>query len=77
VIPASVYPIRGVRPSFEGAVVFRTGGGVQEVARITHGDGPTPIHRAIVNSGRLVTVSDRGVLVSDIDALTPVGWVPF
>ena len=77
VIPASVYGVRATQPSFEGAVAFRTSGGVQEVARFDHGPDPPPIYRAIVNSGRLVTVSDRGVLVSDIDALTPVGWVPF
>jgi len=77
VIPASVYGTRDSRPSFEGAVAFRTSGGVQEVARLTHGPDPPPISRAIVNSGRLITVSQRGVLVSDIDALTPLGWVPF
>lgn len=76
VIPVSVFGPRAFRPSFEGAVAFRTNGSVQEVARLTHGPAPPPISRAIVNSGRLVTLSERGVLVSDIDALTPVGWIP-
>ncbi len=80
VMPLSVSDRRGVNLSFEGAVGFRVGAGfgVQEQARIVHGQAPgTPIERTLVVGGRLYSLSADGLLASDIDTLGPRAWVPF
>jgi len=76
---------------FAGAIAVRVArDGVEELARITHDgtEGPLsekpelqgwrlPIRRSLVVGDRLFTVSDGGILQSDLDTLEDEAWVSF
>ena len=71
------------------AVVAQVGvTGIGEQGRISHqarsearqafpDPGLAMVQRSLVVGGRLVTVSNTGVLVSDLGSLADVAWVPF
>ena len=40
-------------------------------------DYPPQVTRSLVVGARLFTLSDRGLLASDLDTLQPGPWVPF
>ncbi len=64
---------------FQGAVVVGVGAdGLAERGRLTHPGAAEwgGIRRSLVVSGRLVTVSAGGVLVSELSSLAEVHWVP-
>ena len=75
----TVVPVSAYRPedTFNGAVGFRidTDQGISELGRAEHEGGS--IMRSLVAHGRLLTVSDRGVLGSTLDTLAPVSFAPF
>ncbi|WP_217922169.1 beta-propeller domain-containing protein [Miltoncostaea oceani] len=82
VLPAQRYDGSGGAP-FLGAVgldVSRTTG-ITPIARITHPGGPdaawAPVRRSLVVGGAVLTVSETGVLASDLTTLAPRGWAPF
>jgi uncharacterized secreted protein with C-terminal beta-propeller domain len=65
---------------FTGAVGLRvTKGGIDEIARITHGNDPYPaaIRRSLVAGGRVYTISDRGIASAKLDSLAPIGFLAF
>jgi hypothetical protein len=79
VLPVQSY---GDRESdrFAGAVAVGVSrAGLREAGRIAHEGAPgsAPISRSLVAAGRLFTLSDRGLLASDLASLGPVAWVPF
>jgi hypothetical protein len=49
--------------------------GIAELGRAEHERGM--IIRSLVAHGRLLTVSDQGVLASTLDTLAPVSFAPF
>jgi hypothetical protein len=54
--------------------------GITPIARIRHPgdeDAYRPVRRSLVAGDALVTVSDGGVLVSDLASLAPRGWLAF
>jgi beta propeller domain-containing protein len=63
--------------TFNGAVGFNVdpGKGISEVGRAEHEGGT--IVRSLVAHGRLLTVSDQGVLASTLDTLAPVSFAGF
>jgi hypothetical protein len=75
----TVVPVSAYRPedTFNGAVGFDVDPdkGISELGRAEHEGGT--IMRSLVAHGRLLTVSDRGVLASTLDTLAPVSFVPF
>jgi hypothetical protein len=75
----TVVPVSAYRPEdqFNGAVGFRVDRdkGISELGRAEHEGGM--IMRSLVAHGRLLTVSDRGVLASTLDTLAPVSFEPF
>ena len=75
----TVVPVSAYRPEdqFQGAVGFRVerDTGIAEIGRAEHEGGF--IIRSLVANGRLLTVSDRGVLASTLDTLAPVAFAPF
>ena len=75
----TVVPISAYRPEdqFNGAVGFRVDRdkGISELGRAEHDGGI--ISRSLVAHGRLLTVSDQGVLASTLDTLAPVSFAPF
>jgi beta propeller domain-containing protein len=79
VLPLQSYGERG-SDRFAGAVGLGvTRGGLREAGRIVH-EGPpgtVPISRSLVAAGRLFTLSERGILASDLSSLAPIAWVPF
>jgi hypothetical protein len=77
VVPVSIY--EGNTP-FLGAVGFGvTRAAVAERGRIQHpfANFPVEVTRSLVVGSRLFTLSDRGMLASDLDTLAPGPWVPF
>ncbi len=66
---------------FAGAAGFRVdpGAGIEEVGRVEHRGpfGVAQIRRSLVIGERLFTLSERGVLASDLATLAPRAWVPF
>jgi beta propeller domain-containing protein len=76
----TVVPLSAYRPEdqFNGAVGFRVDRdkGISELGRAEHEGGGT-IVRSLVAHGRLLTVSDRGVLSSSLDTLAPGTFAGF
>lgn len=71
---------------FSGAIALDVGsGGIEEIGRITHGDTKDsteywmnpPIQRSLVIGESLYTISDQGVLQSDLDTVEPGTFVEF
>ncbi len=82
VLPVQGYGATGRQP-FLGAVgidVSRTSG-LTPIARISHpGDAAAewaPVRRALVVGDAVYTVSDTGVMASDLTGLSPRGWAAF
>ena len=75
----TVVPVSAYRPedSFQGAIGFHVDRdkGFAELGRAEHEGGF--ITRSLVAHGKLLTVSDRGVLASTLDTLAPVSFAPF
>ena len=73
----------GSAPPFSGAVGLHVdrASGFTPIARVRHpgdpGAGWAPVRRAVVAGGALHTVSDTGVMASDVATLAPRGWVAF
>ncbi|HVE68231.1 MAG TPA: beta-propeller domain-containing protein [Solirubrobacteraceae bacterium] len=63
---------------FDGAVGLRVGPGARlaEAGRFAQGEGG-PVLRAAVHHGRLLTLSDDGLRVSDLQTLRQDAWVAF
>jgi Beta propeller domain len=76
VMPLQVWGDRA-RPEFSGAVGLRAGpeSGLQEVARISHPHAAW-IERSTVIGDALHTLSERGLLTSDLDTLQARAWLP-
>ncbi|HEY0453485.1 beta-propeller domain-containing protein [Actinophytocola sp.] len=74
--PAGASPV-------SGALVLKLGGTqLSEVGMVSHvaeryGTTPMAPRRALVIGNELWTVSDAGMLVSDLDRLTQLAWLPF
>ncbi len=53
--------------------------GIEEIGRVSHGDGPypAPVHRSFVVGPRLFSVSPRGVASSRLATFAPLGFVAF
>jgi uncharacterized secreted protein with C-terminal beta-propeller domain len=75
----TVVPVSAYRPedAFHGAIGFQVerDKGISELGRAEHDGGM--IVRSLVAHGRLLTVSDRGVLASTLDTLAPVSFAAF
>ena len=75
----TVVPVSAYRPedTFNGAVGFDVDPdkGISELGRAEH-EGGRPL-RSLVAHGRLLTVSDQGVLASTLDTLAPVSFARF
>ena len=72
----------GVGPAALGAVGLDVAPatGITPIARIRHPgdeDSYRPVRRSLVAGDALVTVSDGGILVSDLASLAPRGWLAF
>ena len=72
----------GVGPAALGAVGLDVAPatGITPIARIRHPgdeDAFRPVRRSLVAGDALVTVSDGGILVSDLTSLAPRGWLAF
>jgi len=80
VLPFAAGGAPGEEP-FTGAAGFRVDpvAGIEELARVEHGGpfGAAAIRRSLVIADRLFTLSERGVLASDLATLAPRAWVPF
>jgi Beta propeller domain len=68
-------------PEFTGAIGFRVAraGGIGEAGRVVHdrAGSAVPVTRSLVVGPRLFTLSDGGVLASDLSTLAPRTWVAF
>ena len=75
----AVVPVSAYKPedAFNGAFGFRVerDKGISQVGSAEHEGGY--ILRSLVAHGRLLTVSDRGVLASTLDTLEPVSFAGF
>jgi uncharacterized secreted protein with C-terminal beta-propeller domain len=79
VVPVSAYG-DGSRAPFLGAIGFGvTRAAITERGRIQHPDAQVPaqVTRSMVVGNRLFTLSDRGLLASDLETLQPGPWLPF
>ncbi|WP_217913977.1 beta-propeller domain-containing protein [Miltoncostaea marina] len=82
VLPAQRHDPDGGTP-FLGAVGLNVSraGGITPIARVVHPGDPlrrwAPVRRALVAGGALYTVSDAGVMASDLTTLAPRAWTPF
>jgi uncharacterized secreted protein with C-terminal beta-propeller domain len=81
VLPFEAYGHRETAPLL-GAAGFRVdpATGIEEVGRVEHRGadfGVAPIRRSLVIGPRLFTLSDRGVLASDLTTLAPRAWLRF
>jgi len=78
-----VVPVQDGGTSFSGAVGLHVAPetGITPIARVGHpGDpaaGTASIRRALVVGDTLYSVSDAGLLASDLGTLAPRGWAPF
>ncbi|MFN2641818.1 MAG: beta-propeller domain-containing protein [Actinomycetota bacterium] len=86
VIPATIWEESNDRTPWVGAltVVVNQETGFGRIIRITHEGRPAKnksiwaaIRRSLVIGDSLFTVSDRGVLVSDLATLDDAGWIAF
>jgi hypothetical protein len=84
VVPAAIEDEPDDRSQFVGALAVRVSptSGFGEPVRLTHqgrknAEAYTEIERSLVLGDRLLTVSDAGVLVSDLVTLDDRAWVPF
>ena len=79
---------RDTEDYFAGAAAFEVGAdGIRELGRVSHGDPidkahggdfwAAPIQRSLVIGDHLFTVSDQGVLVSQLTSLDTLSWLPF
>ena len=80
VLPFETYGTEAAPPS-ASAAGFRVdpAAGIEEVGRVQHPEdrGRTAsIRRSVVVGERLLTLSDRGLLASDLATLAPRAWVP-
>lgn len=88
VLPVQLYAIepdaRG--EVFSGAVGLRVDGGIEEIGRVSHPavsqpDIPetyaAPINRSLVAANALFTVSDAGIMASDLASFDRRAWLPF
>ena len=79
----AVLPVMQYNPQFFGAVGLRADRNVlDEVGRVQHPadrqtGNPPPIERSLVVGPRLFTVSQSGVLASDLGTLHDQGWAAF
>ena len=82
VLPAQSYGASG-RPAFLGAVGLHVARdtGITPIARVGHPGDPestwAPVRRSVVVGDALFTVSDTGVMASDLQTLAPRGWAAF
>jgi uncharacterized secreted protein with C-terminal beta-propeller domain len=55
--------------------------GITPIARVRHPDGGgeswSPVRRSLVVGNALYTVSETGIMASDLTSLTPRGWLAF
>jgi hypothetical protein len=83
VLPVQIYGDgqRSGGPDFTGAIGFRVAraGGIGEAGRVVHdrSGSAVPVTRSLVVGSRLFTLSDGGVLASDLSTLAPGTWVAF
>ncbi|MEN8234302.1 MAG: beta-propeller domain-containing protein [Actinomycetota bacterium] len=82
VFPYERWDERKEGPPPTGVLVLNvTEGGISEDGVVSHdekwGDWWAPIRRAMLIDGRLVTVSDAGILLTDVDTLDDLDWVSF
>src|SRR3954452_1959547 len=80
VIPVGIFGDDG--SSFQGAIGFRIGAAsIAEAGRISHPQGDAgfvwPIQRTVVVGDRLFSLSDGGLLTSDLHSLAAGPWLPF
>ncbi len=77
VLPVQSYGEEG-RPTFLGAVglAVTRQTGITPIARVAHPDQSAPVRRSLVVGDTLYTVSDTGVMASELATLSPKGWVP-
>ena len=85
VIPLEDYG--GDGPPFAGAIGFRVGPlGIDEVARISHPDSgdaggemaqASPVRRSLISGGRLLTLSEAGLMASSPADLSEQGFLAF
>lgn len=72
-------PPREPAEAFAGAIAYDVGrDGIEELGRIAHpadGRGPPMITRSLVVDDTLYTISDAGVLASDVDTLETRSWL--
>jgi hypothetical protein len=68
----------GAASSFAGAVGLHVARdtGVTPIARVGH-PGSATVRRSLVVGGALYTVSDAGILASDLGTLAPRGFAAF
>ncbi|MEN8113646.1 MAG: beta-propeller domain-containing protein, partial [Actinomycetota bacterium] len=82
VFPYERWDDRKGGPPPTGALVLTvTDDGISEEGAVSHdesrGDWWAPIRRAMLIDGRLVTVSDAGIMLTDADTLDELDWVQF
>jgi uncharacterized secreted protein with C-terminal beta-propeller domain len=79
----AVVPVNQYNPQFNGAIGLRADrNALDEVGRVQHPTsgqtgGPPPIDRSVVVGPRLFTLSQNGVLASDLTSLHDRGWAAF
>jgi beta propeller domain-containing protein len=78
VVPVRQYAPGGGTSAAVGLRVRRAEG-IEEIGRVSHGDGPypDPVQRSFVVGRRLFTVSERGVASSRLANFAPLGFLAF
>ena len=82
VVPVQSWSASGMQ-AMVGAVGLdvAAGTGITPIARVRHPDSDavswSPVRRALVAGDALYTVSDTGVMASDLTTLAPEGWLAF
>ncbi len=82
VLPVAAGGMAPDQPAAGAVVVKLDGASFRQVAVLSHrtdryGGAPLPPRRAMVIGAELWTVSEAGVLVSDLDSLSALTWLPF
>jgi hypothetical protein len=81
VLTVQDYDQKSGEPEMKALVAQVSPTAVAAQGSLTHpqrdGGYPVPVDRAMVVDGRLVTISGNGVLVSSLDTLRQLAWVPF